>query len=123
MSEFKTIEKSFNQDFCNELEYHLSRTLSNTANNKFEVFWCDGVQMPDENQLLMDHVITAKQIITKAWVGKNGQGIYDMIIKFGEAAIKACFAGNSLSTCLPDDHSAEWITIDPSNNVIELQLN
>jgi len=123
MSKFETIEKSFNQDFCNELEYHLSRTLWNSADNEFEFFWCDGVQMPDENQLMIDHIITAKQIITKAWIGENGQGIYDMIIKFGEVALKVCYQGNSLSTCLPDDQSTEWISIDPSNNIIELQLN
>jgi len=124
MSEFRTIEKNFNQDFCAELEYHLSSTFRNSADKEIRFFWCDGIQMPfDESQLTVDNIISSRKIITEAWIGADGQGKYIVTINFGSSSLKACIEGNGLKACLPNDQSMEWVSIDTKRNTIEIQLN
>jgi hypothetical protein len=118
-----SITNSFNEVFCAELEYHLTKNLRNTAITKFNILWCDGILMPDENQLTKAHLEAFKSIITTAFIGVDGQSKYTMTIHLGSCALNQCIQSLSLKDCLPNDTSANWINIDTSNKCINLQLN
>lgn len=88
------IKKPFNEEFCAQLEYHLSRAFTNSLNKEFKWLWCDGIKVPFmEDQLLKQHIIEKQQLVTEAWIGTNGQDIYEMIIKFGPRSIEKCSQG------------------------------
>lgn len=116
------IGKAFNEDFCVELEYHLCRTFYNSPHQEIFALWCDGVDMPYENHLTTKKVIETKEIATMAWIGTDGQGRYEMIIKLGENSLNNFKKGLSLIDCLPDEESLDWITINIEKRTIQLQL-
>ncbi len=119
----KTIKKSFNQNFCDHLEYHLTRAFLNAPRaNKFECIWCDGVNTPDEREISMEDFIATREISTRAWSGYSGQDIYKMTIKLGEKSWEKCLKGHSLIRCLPSDKSIDWVDLDIENRTIALQL-
>ena len=117
------IHSSFNKDFCLSLEYHLSRTFSNSGDVKLRWFWCDGIQQPsDQLELAWKNVNHSRKIETKAWLGATGQDVYSLTIKFGPRSLAKYAEGESLADCLPDEHSFDWVTIDVDLMTIELQL-
>lgn len=117
-----TVGKSFDIDFCRQLEYHLSTAFKNASTDKFEHFWCDGVEVPEAwNQPQID-LKESKQITTGAWLGLTGQDKYQMIIKLGEISLDRCSSGININDCFPDDRSLDWIDIDLLNRRIVLQL-
>lgn len=104
---------SFNEDFCLYLEYHLSRTFGNSTDQRLNGFWCDGVQMPyNEYQLSTRNIGTLKKIETKAWIGANGQDIYNMTIKFGPESLAKYAEGQNIKDCLPSENLFDWVVID-----------
>jgi hypothetical protein len=118
------IKKSFNEDFCTQLEYHLSRAFTNSLNKEFKWLWCDGIKVPFmEDQLLKQHIIEKQKLVTEAWIGTSGQDIYTMTIKFGQCSTEKCRQGLSLNDCLPDDRSLNWVKLDLDKKEIELQLD
>jgi myosin-crossreactive antigen len=125
MSESKNeiIKESFNEDFCVQLAYHLTRTFGNSEDKKLKGFWCDGVMMPFiESQLTKKSVNDTKKIVTKAWLGYNGQGEFEMTINFGETS-RECYAkGSDLTDSLPSEESMDWIILNIERKTIELQL-
>ncbi|MBS1529576.1 MAG: hypothetical protein JSU01_04670 [Bacteroidetes bacterium] len=114
----QTLGKSFNIDFCQRLEYHLSHTLRNAGIGQIKYFWCDGIEVPEKFR----DVRNSKQIMTAAWLGITGQDKYQMTITLGEKAFEKCSDRSDITDCLPDDQSLEWIDIDPINKVAVLQL-
>jgi hypothetical protein len=118
-----TIKQSFNQNFCYELEYHLTRAFENAPDPEISKIWCDGVLMPSENrQLQRENVFSTQKIETEAWMVMTENEKYQMTIKLGKRSIKKCREGLPLSDCLPDENSLKWISIDRENKSIELQL-
>lgn len=118
------VQTSFNTDFCWTLEYHLTEALINSAKDKWELLWCDGIDEPTINEQFTSRNITSiKQITTKAWIGTDGNGRYDMIIKLGRCARRKALRGLNLETCLPDAESLDWVEIDLDNLWIEIRLN
>jgi hypothetical protein len=114
---------SFNEDFCLYLEYYLSRTFGNSTDQRLHVLWCDGVQMPyNESQLSSRNINRLKKIETKAWIGANGQDIYDMTIKLGPESLAKYAEGQSLKDCLPSEKQFDRVTIDIDGAIVELQL-
>jgi hypothetical protein len=119
----KTIGKSFSSDFCDHLEYHLTRAFLNAPRtNKFECVWCDGVEVPDARDTSMENLIDNREIVTRAWSGFSGQDIYKMTIRLGDKSWEKCLKGHSLIKCLPSDKSIDWVDLDIENRTIILQL-
>jgi len=117
------MQHSFNKEFCEILEYHLSKTLRNSSNQKLKFLWCDGIKLPfDENQIHVN-IIDSKQIVTNAYIGLNGQDNYEMIINFGACALDKYIHGSTLVDCLPNEESTDWLHIDLNQKTIRLQLN
>lgn len=115
---------SFNEEFCTTLEYHLCKTFSKSDYEDLKGFWCDGISwIPvDEKQLEKEELSKNKQIITEAWIGKNGQDKYQMTIYFGKFALNKYLKDDDLLGCIPSSDSMDWIVIDPKKNVIEIYL-
>ena len=119
-SKKEIIKESFNEDFCTQLEYHLTKTFEKS---EIKGFWCDGVLMPSiESQLTKKSVNDTRQITTKAWLGYDGQGEYEMTIHFGQYSLRRYANGTSLTDCLPSEDSSDWVTLDIEKKTIELQL-
>lgn len=52
-----------NNEFCEFLEYELTKAFANSANPEVQSFWCDGVLLPDsENEYSKKHVNDNMQI-------------------------------------------------------------
>lgn len=122
-SKEKEIKESFNQDFCVQLEYHLTRTFGNSEDKNLKGFWCDGVMMPFiDSQLTKKSVNDKRMIITKAWLGYDGQGEFEMTIKFGQHSLRRYAKGSDLADCLPSEDTTDWITLDIERKTIEVKL-
>jgi len=116
------ITESFNKDFCARLEYHLTRTFGLDDKN-LRGFWCDGVLMPtNETQLTKKNINDKRKIVTKAWLGFDGQGEYEMTINFGQYSLRRYAKGADLSDCLPSEDTMNWVSLDMKSKTIELQL-
>lgn len=114
----------FNEEFCIHLEYHLCKFFDYHSFEDLDRFWCDGVSwnpMPG-NQLSRKYVNDNRKIVTKAWIGENGQGEYEMTILFGKYAQRRYARGTSLFDCLPDFRSTDWIDIDVDSRTIQIRL-
>jgi hypothetical protein len=125
MSEFKNdlIRESFNEDFCAQLEYHLTRTFGQTDDKNLKGFWCDGVLMPTAHQqLTKKNVKDKRKIVTKAWLGFDGQGEYEMTINLGQHSLSRYQNGTDLFDCLQSEDMMDWISLDMKSKTIELQL-
>jgi hypothetical protein len=125
MSESKNeiIKESFNEDFCVQLEYHLTRTFQNSEDKNLKGFWCDGVLMPfAESQLTKKSVNDTRKIVTKSWLGYDGQGEFEMTINFGQLSLRRYAKGSDLGDCLPSENSMDWVSLDIERKTIELQL-
>ncbi len=118
-----TIKQSFNEDFCAELEYHLTRTFNQSDDKNLRGFWCDGILMPTNDlQLTKKNINDKRKIVTKACLGYDGQDEYEMTINFGQYSLRRYAKGTDLSDCLPNEDTMDWISLDMKSKTIELQL-
>ena len=114
----------FNEEFCTQLEYRICAELEKSTDLKLKGFWCDGVSwnpIPN-NQLSKKSINDTRQIVTKAWIGKDGQDEYEMIIQLGRNALRRYASGTEIIDCIPGSDTLDWIDIDPDNLIIELRL-
>jgi len=118
------IETPFNEEFCTKLEFRICHEFSESEDTELKWFWCDGVSwFPIGNQLTKKHLNDNRKIITKAWVGKDGQDVYLTTIHFGKKALKKYAKGTDLTACIPElDSQSEWIEIDIEKKTIDIYL-
>lgn len=112
--------ESFNNDLCTILEYHITRILATTDNQSLIGFWCDGVLMPSENQIVKKKVNDCKKIETTAWSGISGQDQFKLIIHFGKYSLRRYAKGRKLNDCL--NESPCNLKVDTIKKQIELHL-
>lgn len=114
----------FDEAFCAHLEFHLSRTFSLSSRPDVKGFWCDGVlHMPMlDEQLTKKSVNDTRVIKTKAWIGKDGQGEYNMSVFFGPLSLKHYTKGIALIDCLPNEKTMDWVIIDTEKRTVDIQL-
>lgn len=119
MKSSETISESFNQEFCEFLEYHLCDTFRNSEQKEIRRLWCDGIVW---NHSSKKFVNDKRAISTMAWVGKDGQDEFEMKIKFGKYSLRRYAKGTGIIDCIPDSNSMDWIEIDINEQWIEIQL-
>ncbi len=121
----KNIVTPFNEEFCTQLEYRLCREFTESNDAKLKWFWCGGISWSlIDNQLTKKYVNNKRKIITKAWIGKDGQDVYKATIHFGRKALIKYSKGADLTETIPELGSdSEWIQIDIENKTIEITLN
>lgn len=119
MDEIEKGQESFDQEFCEFLEWHLCATFKQSKEERLRGFWCDGVVW---RPISKDVVKTNKEFWTIAFIGTSGQDEFRMKIKLGKRALEKFLQGTVLSDCVPDSSSMSWIDIDLCNKQIEIQL-
>ncbi|WP_178983659.1 hypothetical protein [Winogradskyella helgolandensis] len=119
------METVFNEEFCTKLEFRICRELEKSEDPELKGFWCDGVSwFPNESQLTKKYVNDKRKIETKAWIGKTGQTEFRAIIHFGKSALSKYAKSTDLTKSIPElEAQTEWINIDLSKNLIEIQLD
>lgn len=124
MSVSQNIEScSINESFLQFLEYHLSKTLAKSPDKNIKWLWCDGIKMPMASQLNKQKIIKLKQVETECWLGINGQEIYKVLIKFGPCSIENLKNELSLTNCVPNEESMDWVKLRIEHKEVELLLN
>lgn len=123
----ESYSNSFNEEFCTQLEYKISKAFNNSK--ELKNLWCDGVSWApyynsdvNRNYLSIENVMERKQIKTTSWIGEDGQDEYEMTIKFGLIAIEKYQREDSLIDCIPNEESIDWISLDRENKRVEIKL-
>jgi hypothetical protein len=112
----------FDNDFCEYLEFEISKTLSNSITPETKGFWCDGILLPNiEDNHLQKVINDTKQLELTAFLGVNGQDKYRMIINFGNKSLSKNARNLDLKSCVPSDNS-NWILINTDKKEIDINL-
>jgi hypothetical protein len=112
------------QDFCEFLEYRITKALKETANEDVRGFWCDGVLLPtnERGHLALQHVKHHRKIVFKAFIGKDGQSEYELVVKIGNDALNRYTHNEDLKVCVPDIEDLSWFEIDTEKRRVWIQL-
>lgn len=113
------IDESFNEEFCDFLEFHLCDTFRNSDKKEIRRLWCDGIVW---NHFSKKIVNDKREINTMAWIGQDGQDEYEIKIKFGKYSLRRYAKGTKMIDCIPSSDSMNWIEIDLESKSIEIQL-
>lgn len=112
-------DESFNQDFCEFLEFHLCKTFRKADDKALRRLWCDGVAWKHCSK---KEINDKREINTIAWIGEDGQDEFEMKIKLGKYALRRYARGKNLVDCIPPAGSTEWIDIDRINKLLIIEL-
>ncbi|MFN0200438.1 MAG: hypothetical protein ACKVTZ_02905, partial [Bacteroidia bacterium] len=85
---------------------------------------CDGIScdvFPD-SQLTKKQVNDSRKIITKAWIGTDGQTEYEMVIHFGKYSLRRYAKGTEMIDCIFDSDESDWMWIDIAKKRVEVKL-
>ncbi len=118
------MDESFNQEFCDTLEFHLCRTFENSDREEWAGIWCDGISSRPlvDSQITKKSVNDTRRIETQAWLGKTGQDNYKMTVNFGKYSLRRYASGKGMLDCIPSESTHDWIIIDFENSTIEITL-
>lgn len=125
----ESFNDSFNQEFCEYLEYHLCRAFDHSELEELRGFWCDGVSWApyynenvNRDYLRAENILKTKKIVTTANTGASGQDYYELTLQLGTSALKRYELGLSLIDCLPEEDSIGWFDLDVVNKKMEIRL-
>lgn len=111
------------QDFCDFLEYEISKAFANSTNNQIKYIWCDGVLLPPlESAYSRKFVNDNRQIVMEAFSGLSGQDKYELILKFGPMSLSRYARDLDITECVPDPANSNWLDIDIEKRKIWIQL-
>lgn len=112
------------QDFCETLEYKICEALENISDEKVKGFWCDGVLLSEPDSYYSQKFINDnRQTKLKAYVGKDGQGVYSLKLQFGKKALSRYARNLDIAECIPQTDFDNWFNIDTSKQELEIQLD
>ncbi|KAA2239374.1 hypothetical protein F0L74_24545 [Chitinophaga agrisoli] len=106
------------QDFYQFLEYGICQAFNNSPDEEIKGFWCDGVMPSAANPGLI-----GRKIELKAFIGKDGQSAYELILKLGNKALSRYSRQLDLKECIPDTDNPNWFYIDTKKRTMEIQLD
>ncbi len=110
--------------FCEVLEYKLCEAFSVVDDQTLKGFWCDGVLLFEDNKYYSHEFVSKnKQVRMQAFVGKDGQTVYTLIVNFGKKAILRYATNLSIVECIPKTDSITWIKVNTLKKEIEIQLD
>lgn len=112
------------QNFCSTLEYRISKALENIKDEKVKGFWCDGVLLSEPDKYYSQKFVNDnRQVKMQAFVGKDGQTAYDLILNFGNKALSRYARDLDIIECIPQADSGSWLRVDTVRKEIEVQLD
>lgn len=112
------------EDFCEFLEYEITKVLSSPTDEWPKGFWCDGVLLPhSENEYSKKSVNDNRQVVMTAFAGQTGQDKYELTLRFGRKALSRYARNLRLEECVPNLEDSNCLDIDPKNKKMVLQLD
>ncbi len=109
------------QNFLTFLEYEISKVFDNTPDEEFRGFWCDGLLLSEpEQDYSIKYVNDNRLVVLKAFLGKDGQTEYKVLLHFGNKTLSRYARGLSLQECLP---CSDWFSIDINKKTVEIYLD
>lgn len=112
------------QDFCEFLEYELCKAFEHSDNEQIKGFWCDGVLLDQPDSYYSQKFVNNnRQVILKAFIGKDGQTEYELTMKFGNKALSRYARSLDIKECVPNSDKQNFFDIDTKRNKIEIQLD
>lgn len=109
--------------FCDFLEYRICDLLENSNDDRLRGFWCDGILLPPfENCYSQKYVNDNRQVILKAYIGKNEQQEYELTMNFGPKALSKYARNLDIQECVPNAGDENCFAIDIEKFKMELQL-
>jgi len=110
------------RDFCNFLEYRLTRAFANLTNNPAHMYWYDGVLETSANYS-KKYVNDNRHVELMAYAGPDGQATHKLILFFGRKALSRYARGLNISCCVPYPETTNWLHIDNENKIIYIHLD
>lgn len=112
------------QVFCEFLEYEICKAFEHSDNDKIKGFWCDGVLLNQSDCFYYPKIVNDKrQVVLKAFIGKDGQTEYELTLKFGNKALSRFARNLDIKECVPNPHKQNWFNIDTKRHKINIQLD
>ena len=97
--------------------------FENLDDESVKGFWCDGVLLSEADKSYSQKFVNDnRQIKLKAFVGKDGQVLYNLTLKFGKKALSRFARNLDIVECIPLAEVQDWVSIDSSKKEIEIQL-
>lgn len=113
-----------NQEFCEFLEYKICKAFKHSDNDQTKSFWCDGVLLNQPDSSYSPKFVNDnRQIILKAFIGKDGQTEYELTLTLGNKALSLYTRNLDIKECVPNPEKQNWFDIDTKRNKIEIQLD
>jgi hypothetical protein len=112
------------RDFYEFLEYEICKAFWHSPNEETKGFWCDGVLSPSSNYDFSSVSFhDTGQITLKAFIGRDGQSEYELILKLGNNAFRRYVSNQDFRECIPNPDKPDWFVIDIQKRRIEIQLD
>lgn len=111
-------------DFCEFLEYEICKAFEHSDNDQVKGFWCDGVVISQSDNFYSQKFVNDnRQITLTAFIDKDGQTEYELILKFGDNALDKYARNLDVNECVPNPIKQNWFEIDTNHHKIEIQLD
>ena len=112
------------RDFCEFLEYEICKAFEHLDNDQIKGFWCDGILLNQSDYTYSQKFVNDnRQVKLKAFVGKDGQTEYELILKFGKKALSRYARNLDIRECVPSPEKQHFFDIDTKQKKIEIQLD
>lgn len=120
---FRNSTHMLNNDFCSYLEYQLSEAFANSSDATIRHFWCDGILLPTTDTHSSKKNVKENRCMSgTAFVGKNGQAKYELVLNLGDRALSKYSRGLDLKVCIPDPTNGSWYKINVERKTLTVQL-
>lgn len=112
------------REFCEFLEHSICKAFEDPDNEALKGFWCDGVLLPAAaGSYSHKSVNDNRRISLKAFIGKEGQSEYELILKFGNKALSRYARNLHIKDCIPVQRGTNWLDVNIEKKRIEIQLD
>ena len=111
------------EEFCEFLEYELTKAFAQSTHEEIKKLWCDGIMLPTfEKEYSRKYVNDNRRVIMTGFIGKSGQDRYELTLQFGNKALSKYSKGLRIIECIPIDETKDWFEIDIERQKIMIKL-
>ena len=85
-------------------------------------FWCDGTMLTHVNDETKKNINNKREVVTTAFIGKDGQDRYKLILKFGNESFNRHSRNLSITGYIPNADDKNWYSIDTVEKTLIVSL-
>lgn len=112
------------EEFFQCLEFEITKALQFSENADIKGFWCDGIIHKESESLFLNKTVNDKrQLLLKAFIGKDGQSEYELTLKFGKNSLSRFARNLDIKECIPNPEKPNFFDIDINLNKIKIDLD